>query len=76
MTEIGTEIPSRFDKDGQGCFVLGYYQQKAEFLKKKPDNNNVTSSDADDMANSNDKNVADTDKETRGNSDEKNAEVE
>lgn len=77
MTEIGTEIPSRFDKDGQGCFVLGYYQQKAKFLKKKPvDNNNATSSDADDTANSNDKNVADTDKETRGNSDEKNAEVE
>ena len=33
MVEIGTEIPSRFSKDEQGCFVLGYYQQKAEFLK-------------------------------------------
>lgn len=48
MAEIGTEIPSRFSKDEQGCFVLGYYQQKAEFLKKKSvDNGNTVSSDED-----------------------------
>lgn len=61
MAEIGTEIPSRFDKDEQGCFVLGYYQQKAEFLKKKPVNVGDT---------------ANPDEETVVDSDEENAEVE
>lgn len=39
MSEIGNVFPAAFNMDEQGSFVLGYYQQKAEFMKKKPDTN-------------------------------------
>ena len=31
--EIGMVIPDKFDVEEQGSFVLGYYQQKADFIK-------------------------------------------
>lgn len=31
--EIGMVIPDKFDVEEQGSFVLGYYQQKADFMK-------------------------------------------
>ena len=47
--EIGTAIPAKFNADEQGSFILGYYQQKAEFMKKKEsddsDNNTTDTSD-------------------------------
>lgn len=33
---IGESFPKTFTRDEQGEFVLGYYQQKAEFMKKAP----------------------------------------
>lgn len=49
--EIGTAIPAKFNADEQGSFILGYYQQKAEFMKKKEsddsDNNTTDTSDDD-----------------------------
>ena len=32
--EIATIIPNKFNEDEQGSFILGYYQQKADFMKK------------------------------------------
>ena len=49
--EIGTVIPAKFNADEQGSFILGYYQQKAEFMKKKESDdsdNNVTDTSDDD----------------------------
>lgn len=49
--EIGTVIPAKFNADEQGSFILGYYQQKAEFMKKKEsddsDNDATDTSDDD-----------------------------
>lgn len=33
-SEIGDLFPKSFDNDEQGSFILGYYQQRAEFRKK------------------------------------------
>lgn len=33
-SEIGDSFPKSFDNDEQGSFILGYYQQRAEFRKK------------------------------------------
>ena len=33
--EIGTAFPSSFNSDETGSFALGYYQQKASFIKNR-----------------------------------------
>lgn len=45
-SEIGNQFPKSFNNDEQGSFILGYYQQRAEFrktLKKKEVDPNTVS---------------------------------